>query len=284
MTIYEQIQNAIDYIESNLFSKLNYSTVAKAAKMSARSFYNYFWSITGYTYKEYVIKRRMSVSVKILLSSEEQIINIAFDAGYESPEAFTRAFKNEFGISPFYFRKSRQNLKCLEEIKIIKEMYMGVVIKDLPEMKVACFEGFTPDPENKAKQKMDRWLKENTVNSRNNKSYRIFGHNIDLNGNLSHNPDNEGYKFMVTIDGNVSFGKDTVNTEIIKPGRFVVTGIEGNFGNDPKGKWITDGWKKLHKMIKKKGFKVKNGSRWFEEELEPSKPGNLRLDLYLEIE
>jgi hypothetical protein len=38
------------------------------------------------------------------------------------------------------------------------------------------------------------------------------------------------------------------------------------------------------KMIDEKGYKVKRRGRCFEEELEPSKPGNLRLDLYLEIE
>ncbi len=44
------------------------------------------------------------------------------------------------------------------------------------------------------------------------------------------------------------------------------------------------GWKGLSDMIKEKGYKTKSDPRWFEEELEPQVPGNLRLDLYIEIE
>lgn len=252
MTIYEQIQKALDYIESNLFTKLTFDRMANEAIMSTRSFYNYFWSITGYTYKEYVIKRRLSEAMKNLISSEEQVIDIALDTGYESPEAFTRAFKNEFGVSPTHFRKSRRNLKGLEKINIIKEMYMGVIIKELPEMKVACFEGFAPDPEIKASDKMQKWMKKQRIEK---KPHRIFGHNIDLKGNLSHDPDNVGYKVMVTIDKENILESDEVKIELINSGRFVVTGIEGNFESDASGKWITKGWEKLHKMIKKKDIK-----------------------------
>ncbi len=68
------------------------------------------------------------------------------------------------------------------------------------------------------------------------------------------------------------------------PGRFAVTGIEGNFQDDPEGKWIGAGWARMNTMIAQKNLKVKAGARWFEEELEPQTPGNLRLDLYLEVE
>jgi AraC family transcriptional regulator len=281
MTVYEQIQKSLDYIEANLFRKLTYERAADSANMSFRSFYNYFWMITGYTYKEYVKKRRLNEAMKILLSSEEKVLNIALDIGYESHEAFTRAFKNEFGVSPFHFRKSRQELKGLEKIKLIKEMYMGVIVKELPEMRVACFEGYAPDPENKAHAKMVEWLKANGLSDY---PRRVFGHNIDLQGNLSYEPENEGYKVMVTIDQNKKAAGGNVKFDVIKSGKFVVTGIEGNFETDKSGRWIMDGWQKMNNMVCEKGYKIKQPVRYFEEELEPSKPGNLRLDLYLEIE
>jgi AraC family transcriptional regulator len=282
MTIYEQIQKSVDYIEENLFTRLSSDQVAQSAYMSSRSFYNYFWSVTGYSYKEYVIKRRLTEAMNILLTSEEKILNIALNIGYESHEAFTRAFKNEFGVSPFHFRESQLSLKGLEKINLIKEMYMGVITKKLPEMKVLCFEGFAPDPETKAFEKMSKWLKEKRMEDT---PHRIFGHNIDMQGNLSYDPDNAGYKLLVTIDdSDVDLEKGEVKTETIKSGKFIVTGIEGNLESDPEGNWIKKGWQKLNKMIKQKGYAVKNPARWFEEVLEPSKPGNLRLDLYVEIE
>ena len=45
-----------------------------------------------------------------------------------------------------------------------------------------------------------------------------------------------------------------------------------------------EGWGRLNKMIKQSNYIIKKSIRWFEEELEPLIPGNLRLDLYLEIE
>ncbi|MBN2531807.1 MAG: hypothetical protein JXB88_02885 [Spirochaetales bacterium] len=116
-----------------------------------------------------------------------------------------------------------------------------------------------------------------------NKPYRIFGHNIDMEGNLSYSPDNVSYKLLVTIDDDVIQGEKDLKVETIETGEFVVTGIEGNFESDPQGNWIKEGWQKLNKMIKQKGYSVKCPARYYEEVLEPSESGNLRLDLYLEI-
>lgn len=278
MTIYEQIQNAVDYIEKNLFERQSSDEIADSVFMSSRSFYNYFWIITGYTYKEYVIKRRLTEAAKILSTSNERIYKIAFEIGYESHEAFTRAFRHEFKISPLQYRKSQQILTGQNKINLINEIYMGVIIKELPKMEVVCFEGYAPDPEIKAFDKMKDWL--NKHKSEDNPK-RIFGHNIDLNGKLTYDPQNAGYKVLVAIEDN-NIKKFNVKTEIIEAGRFIVTGIEGNIQSD--GKWIMEGWGRLNKMIEKGDYKIKKAPRWFEEHLEPSKPGNLRLDLYLEIE
>ncbi len=280
MTVYEQIQKSIDYIERNLTRKLTCGTAAREADMSVRSFYNYFWAVAGVTYKEYVKKRRMAKALAEIRKGEDKIIDVALDSGYQSHEAFSRAFKTEFGVSPIRFRHGWQDLKGLEKITIIKEMYMGVIVKELQDMEVACFDGFAPEPEHKAFQKMEEWK---TRQKSFAKPYRIFGYNIDRKGELAHDPDNEGYRVMVTIDPNRPRDEAT-EYRTIKAGRFVVTGIEGNFETDPAGKWITAGWQKLNTMISDKGYKIKCPARYFEEQLEPSKPGNLRLDLYLEIE
>jgi AraC family transcriptional regulator len=281
MTIYEQIQKAVDFIEKNLFTRLRSGQVARSVYMSSRSFYNYFWAVTGYSFKEYVRKRRLTEAMKILKGSEEKVIFIALNTGYESHEAFSRAFKNEFGVSPIHFREDQGNLDGLEQINLIKEMYMGIVTKKLPRMRVACFEGFSPDPETKAMEKMEKWIKAKHLE---NKPHRIFGHNIDNQGNLSYDPHNIGYKVLVTIDDDVVMENDEAKEEIIQAGRFLVTGIEGDIESDPEGRWIMEGWQNLNSMIKKKRYTVKQPARWFEEVLEPSKQGNLRLDLYVEIE
>jgi len=281
MTIYEQIQRTIDYIEENLSSQLRCEFVADKANMSVRSFYNYFWVISGFSYKQYVIKRRLTKALDLLQQDSLQIVDVAFESGYETHESFSRAFKNEFGVSPVDFKKRPQKMKGVGKLKIIKEMYMGVIVKSLSKMRVAAFEGFAPEPEQKAKEQMEEWVNKRDLK---NKPHRIFGHNIDLDGKSASDPENTGYKFLITFSDELDLKGDNVKTEVIEAGNFVVTGIEGNFESDPGGRWITEGWQKLQKMIEHKGYRVKCPGRWFEEELEPSQPGNLRLDLYLEIE
>ena len=173
------------------------------------------------------------------------------------------------------------HLKRMEKIKLIKELYLGIVIKELPSLRVAFFTGFAPDPEQKAHAKMEQWL---AKSGRADKPHRIFGHNIDRDENLSYAPKNEGYKVLVTCEAEETGAGDAeARFTVIAPGRFLVTGIEGNFATDPTGQWIMAGWQRLNEMVVKKRYQVKAHPRWFEEELEPSIPGNLRLDLYLEI-
>jgi hypothetical protein len=206
------------------------------------------------------------------------VIDIALRVGYQSHEAFSRAYKAEFGVSPAIARrKVATSLRGLEKPNLVKEMYMGVVIKELPDMLAVAFDGYAPEPESNAHAGLDAWSAQHPVSGR---PPRIFGYNIDRDGNLDCKPQNIGYRFIATIESPAEAGGARVLH--IQAGKFAVTGIEGKA--DSTGEWIGQGWQRLNAMIAEKGFKVKSPVRWFEEELEPSQPGNLRLDLYLEIE
>jgi AraC-like DNA-binding protein len=271
MTVYEQIERGIKYLEKNLSEDIYLKDIAFEAGMSTRSFSDYFWAITGFTYKKYLIKRRLSESVLELSEKKYNILNIALNFGYSSNEAFSRSFKKEFNISPNSYRELRPTLATLDQIKLYKEKYMGVIVKSLNIMNGISFDGYGQNPENIAKDKLNIWLKDNPKKPK----YRVFGHNINDHGESSNEQNNEGYRFLLITD---------YNDIAILPGKFVVTGIEGDFKENSDGKWINDGWNRLLKMIKKKKFKIKEPNRWYEEELQPEIPGNLRLDLYIEIE
>ena len=272
------MQRALDFIEAGLFSPILQEDAAREAGMSLRSFNHYFWAVTAYSYKDYVVKRRLGEAALALLSSERSILELALEIGYGSHEAFSRAFKKEFGISPVRFRQCRQGPEGLARIKLFKEKYMGVIVKELPRLVAVAFEGYAPEPETKAKAAFEAWASKHPAAG---KPRRLFGHNIDAEGNLA-GPEYAGYKFLATIESpDEARG---AKMEVIEAGRFAVTGIEGNFANDPAGTWIMEGWKRMNAMFEEKGFRGKAGGRWFEEELEPATHGNLRLDLYREIE
>ena len=281
LTIYEQIQRAVDFAEGNLFVGASSAEAAEVACMSVSSFLRYFPALTGYSFGEYVRKRRLSEAVDMLATTDNAVLGVALHVGYESHEAFTRAFKRELGVAPRNVRTGALSVKRTPRLNLIGEMMMGVLIKNLPEMRVACFDGFRPEPESSAHQQMNAWLAEHP---RVAGSHRCFGHNIDAAGNLAHEPENEGYRVMVTLPDDAPLPGSDTTVATIGAGVFVVTGVEGSFEEDPSGSWITEGWRRLDVMVKRQGLRLHPSHRWFEELLDPVVPGRTRFDLYAELE
>ena len=76
----------------------------------------------------YVRKRRLSFAAKAIAYSDEAILSIAINSGYGSHEAFTRAFANNFGVSPSSARDARSisTLCLMEPMKMKNDMIVDV--------------------------------------------------------------------------------------------------------------------------------------------------------------
>ena len=277
-TIYEQVQQAVDHIEAHLGSDVTVADAADAAAMSVRSFHQYFPALTGYRFGEYLRKRRLSDAADALVDTDATVLSIALGSGYETHESFTRAFRKEYGIPPQIYRSRKPSGTQFRRIDLVGEVRMGVLTRTLASTDVVYFDGFRPDPEHQAEDQMRTWLAEHADQVG---PHRIFGHNIDREGNVSHEPENEGYRVLVTIPHALEV-TDASRGEI-PGGTFVVTGIEGSFADDPTGSWVMEGWQRMNTMIEQEGIEVPPTPRWFEEWLEPAEPGTTRMDLYLEI-
>ena len=277
-TIYEQVQVAVDHLEARLGGEVTAGDAAHAAAMSVRSLHQYFPALTGYRVGEYLRRRRLSEAADALLDTAATVLSIALGSGYETHESFTRAFSKEYGVPPQDFRSRNRRGRRFGRIDLVGEVKMGVLTRTLARMDVVHFDGFRPEPEHEAEQKMRSWLEEHEEEVG---PHRVFGHNIDRDGHLSHEPENEGYRVMVTIPS----GLDVHDTEKgeIPSGTFVVTAIEGSLADDPTGSWIMAGWQRMNTMIENEDIEVPPKPRWFEEWLEPTEPGKTRMDLHLEV-
>lgn len=96
---------AIDYIEENLNGELDLAKVARIACSSPYHFQRMFFAMIGVTPAEYTRRRRLTMAASDLATGNEKVIDIALKYGYESPNAFTRAFKNMHGINPSEAKK-----------------------------------------------------------------------------------------------------------------------------------------------------------------------------------
>ena len=104
---YKLLNDIINYIESNIQEDLDYKKIASKFGMNEFIMQRVFSVIMGITLSDYVRERRLSKAYEEILNTDKRIIDIAFDCGYESSIAFSRAFKKTFGISPSDIRKEQ---------------------------------------------------------------------------------------------------------------------------------------------------------------------------------
>ena len=106
-----RLNRAFDYIEAHLEGELRWEEAAAEALCSTFHFLRMFEVVAGVGPGEYVRSRRLSRAAQELTLGRPRVIDVALRSGYESPEAFGKAFKREFGISPSEAREPGATLK-----------------------------------------------------------------------------------------------------------------------------------------------------------------------------
>lgn len=118
---------ALEIIEQRLCEPMNAADLAKACFMSYSGLQKLFAYALGRPVSEYITKRRLSRASKELISTDKSITDIALDYQYNSPEAFSRAFKRFWGISPGEFRRTRRFSELYPKFNIEKD-YGGIAM------------------------------------------------------------------------------------------------------------------------------------------------------------
>jgi AraC family transcriptional regulator len=96
---------ALFAIERNLDSELTLDTVAASCSVSRFHLCHAFGETTGMSIMEYIRRRRLTEAARNLAKGADSIIQVAMNSGYKSHEAFSRAFKSQFGSTPEATRK-----------------------------------------------------------------------------------------------------------------------------------------------------------------------------------
>jgi AraC family transcriptional regulator len=116
----ESMNAALDYIEGNLADDIDIEEAAKIACCSSFHFRRMFYAFAGVTAAEYVRRRKLTLSARELLSEKTRVIDVAIKYGYNSPDAFTRAFRNVHGVTPLAARGRGVSLTAYPRISFSK--------------------------------------------------------------------------------------------------------------------------------------------------------------------
>jgi AraC family transcriptional regulator len=120
----DPVGKAIWFIESHFESEISLDDVAKCAGVSRFHLTRAFGFATGRSVMRYVRGRRLSEAARRLADGAQEILAVAMDSGYGSHEAFTRAFREQFGVTPESVRGNGglANLELVEAIKLSEAM------------------------------------------------------------------------------------------------------------------------------------------------------------------
>jgi AraC family transcriptional regulator len=119
-------QKALWYVESHLADALSLDDIAAIGGVSRFHMVRSFAAATGLSVMRYVRARRLTEAARALAGGAPDILTLALEADYGSHEAFTRAFRDHFGVTPELVRAST----CLDKLQLQEPIVMDSTTLD----------------------------------------------------------------------------------------------------------------------------------------------------------
>ena len=131
----KRILKVLIYIEENIDEELTMEGLAKQACYSPFHFHRIFQAIVGETVHQYVKRLRIEKAVGKLRYTDQPVTEIALDTSYDTPSAFTKAFKQFMGTSPKRYRALYTAVNTtIEQIKELPMIKPDKIEKNLPDL------------------------------------------------------------------------------------------------------------------------------------------------------
>lgn len=111
-------EKVISYIEDHLEQELSMEEIAGALHYSRYYVARAFKESTGMTLHKYIQGRRLCEAARKLALTRQPIIEVAFEAGYGSQQAFTQAFRLEYQYTPQEYRRVGSFVPRQDRIKL----------------------------------------------------------------------------------------------------------------------------------------------------------------------
>lgn len=139
------VEQIVWLVETRLGQALSVADVAAETGLSRFIITRLFADAAGSTLSAYLRGRRLSEAARMLAASDTDILPVANAAGYASHEAFTRAFRRQFGVNPELVRQSRDvsTLKLVEPIRMNAPQRVPFGTPEITDLPSARYVGLT---------------------------------------------------------------------------------------------------------------------------------------------
>jgi AraC family transcriptional regulator len=271
----QRMVNVLLYIESHIEEPLTMEAVAQIACFSPFHFHRIFHAFVGESLYAYIKRLRLERAAVQLRNSNESVTAISFNAGYETPAAFAKAFRERFGITPTGFRTN--NPHSFRGSSLSMEEYMQPELRMMEDQMVIFVRrvgnyGQAADGAWKALMKHAFW--------------RMFtDRNVKFIGISRDDPSVTDetrlrYEACMTVKGNVK-PKGEVGVQVLKGGKYAVFLHEGAYERFNEtydlifSEWLSNSGYTLRDTPCYELYLNKNPKR--------TKPENLRTEIFVPI-
>ena len=107
-TYRQRILKVLVHIQNHLDDALCLDDLAGVALFSPYHFHRIFRGMVGESVQAHIRRLRLERAASRLKTTDNSVLHLAFEAGFETHEAFSRAFRAMFGVSPTEFRNQHQ--------------------------------------------------------------------------------------------------------------------------------------------------------------------------------
>jgi AraC family transcriptional regulator len=249
-----QILKVLYYIEAHLNDSLDVKTLAKVAGYSPYHFSRIFKMYMGESIISYVSRLRLEKALLKIISNNKSIIEIAFEAGFETPNGFNKAFKKIFDITPTEYKNIRISLlhsyknKMMQTPKIVeRETTYVIYVREIG--------GYAKSSEiawEKLIKKLNEWnknFKEKSI------KLKLEQKKVEMIG-ICHDDPSVTAEENIRYDASLAWGKKErdflskqgFDTKEIPDGKYAMVLYKGAYVN------IVDSWMALYSWCEENGY------------------------------
>lgn len=102
----DKMKIVLKFVENSYMHKITVAEVADRIDFSESHFMRYFKENMGTSFVDYLRDYRLTMAARLLLVSDDTVLSIAEEVGFDNLSYFNRAFKKKYGVTPREYRNN----------------------------------------------------------------------------------------------------------------------------------------------------------------------------------